>query len=331
MKGKRKAIGKKLRFEVFKRDKFSCQYCGSTPDSDGVVLNIDHIKPVKDGGDNNILNLITSCWDCNIGKGAVKLDDSTVLKKQRDGMETLEEKRQQLKMMSEWRSELLEIDNEELIILKDYFEKCWGLQGRIDWDAVTESKLRKDCKDFGAEAVFNAIEKSTHYMSKFTDLDYAVDYALKKIGGICYNIKNDVRGEFNELREFIKEAFLQLEDWDWQYAPNSAWQIDKAFKPLKDLNKHIPLKHIKKILCNPYNPDDKECHKIWDIINEIHKKTNQDARHLDSKPHYFVMMNLYEHRNFKDWFEYSCLDDISLLTDGLPIWDNKKKEYINAK
>ena len=140
MKGKRKAIGKKLRFEVFKRDKFSCQYCGSTPDSDGVVLNIDHIKPVKDGGDNNILNLITSCWDCNIGKGAVKLDDSTVLKKQRDGMETLEEKRQQLKMMSEWRSELLEIDNEELIILKDYFEKCWGLQGRIDWDAVTESK-----------------------------------------------------------------------------------------------------------------------------------------------------------------------------------------------
>ena len=31
--GKRKAISKKMRFEVFKRDKFTCQYCGrSVPD-----------------------------------------------------------------------------------------------------------------------------------------------------------------------------------------------------------------------------------------------------------------------------------------------------------
>ena len=45
---KRKPISKKLRFEVFKRDSFTCQYCGkSAPD---VVLHIDHIKPVKEGG-----------------------------------------------------------------------------------------------------------------------------------------------------------------------------------------------------------------------------------------------------------------------------------------
>jgi len=40
----RKAISKKLRFEVYKRDKFTCQYCGrKAPD---VILEIDHINPV---------------------------------------------------------------------------------------------------------------------------------------------------------------------------------------------------------------------------------------------------------------------------------------------
>ena len=46
--GKRKPISKKLRFEIFKRDKFTCQYCGKmAPD---VVLEVDHIKPVCKGG-----------------------------------------------------------------------------------------------------------------------------------------------------------------------------------------------------------------------------------------------------------------------------------------
>lgn len=61
--GARKPISKKIRFEVFKRDKFTCQYCGrSAPD---VILEIDHLNPVINGGDNDILNLVTSCRDCN--------------------------------------------------------------------------------------------------------------------------------------------------------------------------------------------------------------------------------------------------------------------------
>ena len=55
---KRKTIPKTVRFEVFKRDKFTCQYCGQmAPD---VILEIDHIKPVAEGGENDILNLITA-------------------------------------------------------------------------------------------------------------------------------------------------------------------------------------------------------------------------------------------------------------------------------
>lgn len=62
----RKSTGKKLRFEIFKRDGFTCQYCGAQPPD--VVLVIDHIKPVSQGGDNDLLNLITACESCNQGK-----------------------------------------------------------------------------------------------------------------------------------------------------------------------------------------------------------------------------------------------------------------------
>lgn len=58
-KKKRRSLSKKKRFEVFKRDSFTCQYCGAkAPD---VVLQCDHIKPVSKGGTDDILNLITSC------------------------------------------------------------------------------------------------------------------------------------------------------------------------------------------------------------------------------------------------------------------------------
>ncbi len=69
----RKSIGKKLRFDVFKRDGFSCVYCGAHPPS--VLLHVDHIEPVSRGGTNDIDNLLTACEACNLGKGARRLSD----------------------------------------------------------------------------------------------------------------------------------------------------------------------------------------------------------------------------------------------------------------
>lgn len=64
----RKPISKRVRFEVFKRDLFACQYCGAHPP--GVLLHVDHIDPVANGGENDFDNLITACEPCNLGKGA---------------------------------------------------------------------------------------------------------------------------------------------------------------------------------------------------------------------------------------------------------------------
>ncbi len=66
----RKPISKRTRFEVFKRDGFTCQYCGATPPK---LLEVDHINPVALGGDDDPNNLITACQDCNRGKAAVPL------------------------------------------------------------------------------------------------------------------------------------------------------------------------------------------------------------------------------------------------------------------
>lgn len=64
-------MSKRVRFEVFKRDGFSCQYCGATPPK--VILEVDHIDPVAGGGSDDIDNLVTACFSCNRGKGAVSL------------------------------------------------------------------------------------------------------------------------------------------------------------------------------------------------------------------------------------------------------------------
>jgi len=71
-KAKRKPISAKTRFDVFKRDGFLCAYCGAHPPE--VLLHVDHIIPVFEGGGNDQDNLITSCERCNLGKGKESLE-----------------------------------------------------------------------------------------------------------------------------------------------------------------------------------------------------------------------------------------------------------------
>lgn len=61
-------ISKSKRFEIFHRDGFICQYCGRRPPD--VILELDHIRPVAEGGESCDENLATSCDDCNRGKAA---------------------------------------------------------------------------------------------------------------------------------------------------------------------------------------------------------------------------------------------------------------------
>lgn len=70
------AVSRRLRFEVLRRDKHTCQYCGrSAPD---VAIEVDHLVPVSLGGTDEPSNLVTACEQCNRGKSSVPADSETV-------------------------------------------------------------------------------------------------------------------------------------------------------------------------------------------------------------------------------------------------------------
>ncbi len=52
------------RFNLFKRDGYACQYCGTNKD-----LTLDHVIPKSKGGKSSWTNLVTACKHCNSRKG----------------------------------------------------------------------------------------------------------------------------------------------------------------------------------------------------------------------------------------------------------------------
>jgi hypothetical protein len=165
----RQAISKRMRFEIFKRDSFTCQYCGKqSPD---VVLHVDHIMPVSKGGKNTLINLITSCIDCNQGKSDKELSDDSAVKKQQKHLSELAERKAQIQMMVQWRESLLSADEEmteSAVALINKYMREWSLtDSGID-------RVRKAIKKKGYQSVIDAIE--TCYTRSSSNADFKEKY-----------------------------------------------------------------------------------------------------------------------------------------------------------
>ena len=162
----RKAMSKKLRFEVFKRDGFTCQYCGRmAPD---VVLEVDHINAVANGGNNDIMNLVTSCFDCNRGKGKNKLSEKTEIKKQQEQLKDLNSKREQLKMMLDWKKELSRLDEEQVEEFESQYTTITGNHITEHGKALVKKWIKQfglieilDCMEISVSQYFNEGNKET--------------------------------------------------------------------------------------------------------------------------------------------------------------------------
>lgn len=228
---KRKGLSKKIRFEVFKRDKFTCQYCGrKSPD---VILNCDHIDPVSKGGSNEITNLITSCFDCNSGKSDRKLNDDTVVVKQRRQLEEIQQRREQIELMLEWKKSLDSLDSEVGQMVIEYVES------RINPYSITDKGklgLENHIKKFGVNELLNGIDVGLSKYLKYDssgDLEQeSVEIFLDKLGGIIAvqnmppikqklaYIKGIARNRFsywdNRKGSIILSYYVQaLEDYGW--------------------------------------------------------------------------------------------------------------------
>lgn len=177
----RKPIPKSVRFEVFKRDKFTCQYCGAAaPD---VILEVDHIRPVAKGGTNDILNLVTACRSCNRGKTDKELSDDSAVRKQKRQLDDLQDRREQLEMVLKWREEL----ESQLLEEVAYVEKIMFDGSDWTFSDTGINNAKRMLKQFGFSEVCEAVEiaRNHYFKGRYKDLVYA----WGKVGGICYNRK----------------------------------------------------------------------------------------------------------------------------------------------
>lgn len=178
MATKRKAISKKTRFDVFKRDGFCCHYCGAKPPA--VLLHVDHITPVAAGGDNSMDNLITSCDSCNLGKGAREL--SVVPQSLADKAKDIAEREAQLAgFMQVMQGKKDRIEDES-----------WAIARIFDSDA--DAGFRKDrltsIRTFLGKLNFYEVQEAAEIaVSRF---HYGQNKCFQYFCGICWNkIKGD--------------------------------------------------------------------------------------------------------------------------------------------
>lgn len=191
----RATLTKKIRFEVFKRDSFTCQYCGQmAPD---VILEVDHINPVVNGGDNKLINLVTSCFDCNRGKGKRALTDKEEIKKQQDQLKELNEKRKQLEMLLQWRDELSKFDDEKVSKIETKFKSM------TDYYLNDKGRelAKKWIKEFGLIEILDCLEISVNQYFKGPE---SVDKAFNYIPRIASSRKKQKNNPMFGKHEYIR-------------------------------------------------------------------------------------------------------------------------------
>lgn len=180
----RKAIPKGVRFDVFKRDSFKCQYCGAT--SPDILLQIDHIHPVSKGGVNDVTNLITACQPCNSGKSDKTLYENTTVTKARTQLEQLQERREQLEMMMSWMEGLRDLKETALDRVVDYWR---NLAPGFTMNQNGRSDLQKWIREFNIEELCQAMDIAAEKYLRFEDdgnvTSESWEEAFAKISGIC--------------------------------------------------------------------------------------------------------------------------------------------------
>ncbi len=167
--GRRKGLSLKTRFEVFKRDQFTCGYCGQRPPN--IILEVDHIVPVSNKGTNDFDNLITSCFDCNRGKSFHSIE----IKKE---PRVISLKEQELQYQ-EYQDFLLEIDkrlNKEVEILNNTFNSFFPEKVFND---RFKASVKRFLRELGLDKTKQALEKAASLMPTSSD-------TLNYFCGICW-------------------------------------------------------------------------------------------------------------------------------------------------
>ena len=224
---KRECVSKKIRFEVFKRDLFTCQYCGKkAPD---IILEIDHINPVSKGGTNDIENLVSACFDCNRGKGARKLSDLSEVEKSRRQLEELQEKKNMVDMILEWKKSLRDTNLHACDGIEGIFTAETGYLFSPDF----KKRVIKAIKDFGFDIVIDSIYTAldSYYLEED---EKSADIVLNKLCGIAFNKHaeehNPKRYSLTKIKNMVKKRYGISDIYFYSRFPHQKYnEADEAY------------------------------------------------------------------------------------------------------
>ncbi len=184
------AISQKITFEVFKRDNFSCQYCGKK--SPEVVLELDHIIPIKEGGGDNLENLMTSCFDCNRGKGKELLETFREGTDPNEQAILLLERERQLKEYNEVLKQVRKRKEKDINELIKYWESKIGT---IPNYASPLGIMRNALNFLPKEGIMEAIDICASSHRKQEDKNWGCSYRSYFCGIIKTMTNNYGKGE----------------------------------------------------------------------------------------------------------------------------------------
>lgn len=208
------AISKRTRYEVLKRDSFTCQYCGrQAPD---VLLEVDHINPKSKGGSNDILNLVTSCIDCNRGKSNIELSDDSALKKQKSQLDILQKKREQLSEMFAWKKELLKLEELTIRELSSY----WHSLTNYYLTDYGMNSMKPVVSIYGIDEVMESMKIAArqYYKPDSDDVQPTAEHAIKMVPKIAKSRKinkdKPYMSELYYIRGIAKKRLSGLIDYE---------------------------------------------------------------------------------------------------------------------
>lgn len=170
------AVTKRTRFEVLKRDNYTCRYCRSTEGE----LTIDHVLPVALGGSDAPDNLVAACRDCNAGKSSASPDAALVADVSEDAIRWA----RAVKMAAE--HELMKQEQRDDYVRQ--FLDAWGKWGDDrylpnDWEESVMRWHRDGVPiDFLTDSVFITWGKS--YIDKWRSFAYMAGVLKRKMSDL---------------------------------------------------------------------------------------------------------------------------------------------------
>lgn len=229
-------IGVKVRFEVFKRDRFTCTYCGGHPPD--VLLEVDHVIPKAAGGSDDIENLVTACADCNRGKSDRLLDEAGHPIVGKRTVAALEERLEQARAYMDLITQMSNVTQAMVDRLYEEWARAfeatrgerdgkavWLLNSAVGWPK--EATLREFLAELDIDKIVNAMDIAANRIGTARGADryfYAICWRMIRDKQVSRNPDDEeftwaleqdnkrLREEIVQLRADLAEAGELIED-----------------------------------------------------------------------------------------------------------------------